>query len=399
MDLLGVRDDIVPGCRRLVRIEPRTLEDVGVPDERHRLVVGRNAVGHPVPGHGLHGAGPEILGRPADILGLERLQIALGGELGATQDLQADRHRRGIAEQRGAELVEQVVIGEGLFLELDVRIGLAEGLEEILVVLAQQVGVALEHALIPERQAPLVVERGDLAAIVRRVELLCARNGAHIFRRPLAEIDRRRAERRGRTSAMPSRAVDDSAAQDGTAEFQSSSLGILQILPCRSAPTASGLCSFDRGDALLRSMYPAIAWYVLRSMDCVSTRLDRTLFDGNRAMISSNACTESEGPALAETSDFKAKPPAGDRSRSAPPARAPRVYELIREDIIEGRLEANERLVVADLAQRHGTSTNPVREALQLLRGEGFVIFPPTAARASGRSIRISSATSTRSAC
>ena len=31
--------------------------------------------------------------------------------------------------------------------------------------------------------------------------------------------------------------------------------------------------------------------------------------------------------------------------------------------------------MVADLARRHGTSTNPVREALQLLRGEGFVIF------------------------
>ena len=39
------------------------------------------------------------------------------------------------------------------------------------------------------------------------------------------------------------------------------------------------------------------------------------------------------------------------------------------------QLAANERLVVTDLARRHGTSTNPVREALQLLRGEGFVIF------------------------
>ena len=196
MDLLGVLDDIVPGCRRLVRIEPGTLEDVGVPDERHRLVVGRNAVGHPVPGHGLHGAGPEILGRIPDILGLERLQIALRGELGTTQDLQADRHRRGIAQERRAELVEKVVIGEGLFLELDVRIGLAEGLEEILVVLAQEVGVALEHALIPESQSPLVVERGDLAAIGRHVKILCARNGSHIFRRPLAQVDRRLSQRR-----------------------------------------------------------------------------------------------------------------------------------------------------------------------------------------------------------
>ncbi|SHG26980.1 DNA-binding transcriptional regulator, GntR family [Kaistia soli DSM 19436] len=49
------------------------------------------------------------------------------------------------------------------------------------------------------------------------------------------------------------------------------------------------------------------------------------------------------------------------------------VYEAIREDIISGRLPANARLIVADLAAQHGTSTNPVREALQQLRGEGFV--------------------------
>ena len=80
--------------------------------------------------------------------------------------------------------------------------------------------------------------------------------------------------------------------------------------------------------------------------------------------------------ALAEASEFKASRPRGS-TRSAPPAKARSVYQLIREDIIEGRLEANERLVAADLARRHGTSTNPVREALQLLRGEGFVVFAP----------------------
>jgi DNA-binding GntR family transcriptional regulator len=53
------------------------------------------------------------------------------------------------------------------------------------------------------------------------------------------------------------------------------------------------------------------------------------------------------------------------------------VYELIRDDIVSGRLKANERLKVADLAERHGTSTNPVREALQQLRGEGFVVMTP----------------------
>lgn len=73
---------------------------------------------------------------------------------------------------------------------------------------------------------------------------------------------------------------------------------------------------------------------------------------------------------------FKAKPPAGIENVVGS-SEGGELYELIREDIIEGRLAANERLVVADLAKRHGTSTNPVREALQLLRGEGFVIMAP----------------------
>lgn len=79
---------------------------------------------------------------------------------------------------------------------------------------------------------------------------------------------------------------------------------------------------------------------------------------------------------LRSVSDFKAKPPAGIENVLGS-TESGQLYELIREDIIEGRLEANERLIVADLAKRHGTSTNPVREALQMLRGEGFVILSP----------------------
>src|SRR5687767_15564561 len=73
-------------------------------------------------------------------------------------------------------------------------------------------------------------------------------------------------------------------------------------------------------------------------------------------------------------STFKAEPPPGTDPIPASSEGAS-LYEMIREDIIEGRLAPNERLVAADLARRHGTSTNPVREALQLLRGEGFVSF------------------------
>jgi len=53
------------------------------------------------------------------------------------------------------------------------------------------------------------------------------------------------------------------------------------------------------------------------------------------------------------------------------------VYHQIRDDIISGRLKANERLIVAELSQRFSTSTNPIREALQMLRGEGFVVISP----------------------
>ncbi|MDF2797703.1 MAG: transcriptional regulator [Devosia sp.] len=74
--------------------------------------------------------------------------------------------------------------------------------------------------------------------------------------------------------------------------------------------------------------------------------------------------------------DYKAQPPVGMEPSGATPA-GDSVYQQIRDDIISGRLVANERLVVAELAQRHNTSANPIREALQMLRGEGFVIISP----------------------
>lgn len=55
----------------------------------------------------------------------------------------------------------------------------------------------------------------------------------------------------------------------------------------------------------------------------------------------------------------------------------PTVYDLIRQDIISGQLGPNDRLKVAELAARYATSTNPIREALQQLRGEGLVIIAP----------------------
>lgn len=80
---------------------------------------------------------------------------------------------------------------------------------------------------------------------------------------------------------------------------------------------------------------------------------------------------------MAGTGSFRAPAPRGLDPLDGSGDRADSLYETIRDDIITGRLKPNERLVVADLAQRHGTSTNPIREVLQLLRGEGYVVFAP----------------------
>ncbi|MEQ1901169.1 MAG: GntR family transcriptional regulator [Devosia sp.] len=80
---------------------------------------------------------------------------------------------------------------------------------------------------------------------------------------------------------------------------------------------------------------------------------------------------------MGQAEQYRVKPPEGIDAIDASNERTASLYETIRDDIISGRLQPNERLVVADLAQRHDTSTNPVREVLQLLRGEGYVVFSP----------------------
>ena len=71
---------------------------------------------------------------------------------------------------------------------------------------------------------------------------------------------------------------------------------------------------------------------------------------------------------------FEAQPPTGIDPTGVSEEGAV-AYALIRDDIISGRLQANDRLVVAELSERHGISANPVREALQLLRAQGFVLM------------------------
>ncbi|MBB3948820.1 GntR family transcriptional regulator [Aureimonas jatrophae] len=59
------------------------------------------------------------------------------------------------------------------------------------------------------------------------------------------------------------------------------------------------------------------------------------------------------------------------------PAASGRIYDRVLDDILAGLIPAGARLKVGELAARYGTSTNPVREALQQLRGEGFVVIEP----------------------
>lgn len=64
------------------------------------------------------------------------------------------------------------------------------------------------------------------------------------------------------------------------------------------------------------------------------------------------------------------KEQSGQVDRKATRVDGQRLHQLIREDIVEGRLEPEARLVVAELAKRYGTSSNPVREALHQLQGK-----------------------------
>ena len=99
-----------------------------------------------------------------------------------------------------------------------------------------------------------------------------------------------------------------------------------------------------RGQASFRSMYPFELFVRFQIVDCLSTRQIVHCLS-KPCVISMKMCIDGGEPALAETSDFKAKPPAGIDPIGASSEGAS-LYELIREDIIEGRLAANERLVV-----------------------------------------------------
>lgn len=55
------------------------------------------------------------------------------------------------------------------------------------------------------------------------------------------------------------------------------------------------------------------------------------------------------------------------------PSKSKRVYEILLENIIKGRLLPGEKLVERDLAKKLGVSKTPVREALSKLEREGLI--------------------------
>lgn len=77
-------------------------------------------------------------------------------------------------------------------------------------------------------------------------------------------------------------------------------------------------------------------------------------------------------PAMARRADVYQGDYSG--SMSTPPVNlVAQVTQLLRQDIVDGRLEPGERLTEARLSERYGVSRVPVREALRMLEGEGFI--------------------------
>ncbi len=53
------------------------------------------------------------------------------------------------------------------------------------------------------------------------------------------------------------------------------------------------------------------------------------------------------------------------------------VYEKLRQEIIKGTLKPGQKLVMASLAKKFGTSETPIREAIRRLESDGYLTFTP----------------------
>ncbi len=54
-----------------------------------------------------------------------------------------------------------------------------------------------------------------------------------------------------------------------------------------------------------------------------------------------------------------------------------RIAQLLRREIVDGTLQSGARLKTQELSKRYGVSPQPIREALQLLQGEGLIVIEP----------------------
>lgn len=54
-----------------------------------------------------------------------------------------------------------------------------------------------------------------------------------------------------------------------------------------------------------------------------------------------------------------------------------RVYTILEEAILQGKIKAGERLIEEDLANALGVSRAPIREALRMMQKEGLVVISP----------------------
>ncbi|MBM4332031.1 MAG: GntR family transcriptional regulator [Deltaproteobacteria bacterium] len=53
------------------------------------------------------------------------------------------------------------------------------------------------------------------------------------------------------------------------------------------------------------------------------------------------------------------------------------VYELLRRDILQGKIKPREKIVISDLSRKFGFSEIPIREAVRKLESEGFLVITP----------------------
>lgn len=58
-----------------------------------------------------------------------------------------------------------------------------------------------------------------------------------------------------------------------------------------------------------------------------------------------------------------------------PPALAEHVWQVVRQDILDGRFEPDDRITEVAVMRRTGVSRTPVREGLRMLQTEGLVVF------------------------